>query len=126
MDIVFAALSDATRRGMLARLCQGPASIGELGAPYEISKPAVSKHVRVLERAGLLERRRDGRIHRCRMNPQPMQDAGAWIEQTQRFWEDSLGALARYLEDTTPTAADSADDRDPEQHPPNHPTENER
>lgn len=100
MDTVFAALSDSTRRGMLTRLGQGSASIGELGAPYGISKPAVTKHVKVLERAGLLRRHRSGRIHRCALDPQPMRDAMDWIERTRQFWEESLGALAQYLEDT--------------------------
>lgn len=100
LDAVFAALADPTRRRMVARLSEGPATVSELGRPFCISKPAVTKHVKVLERAGLLERRRDGRIHRCSLNPDPMQKAEDWIEEHRRFWEDSLERLARYLDET--------------------------
>lgn len=102
MDDVFSALADATRRGMIARLSAGPATIGELGRPYRISKPAVTKHVKVLERAGLIRRRRDGRIHKCTLQPQAMRQAGAWIEKQRRFWEASLDALADFVERTKP------------------------
>jgi len=101
LDAVFAALSDTTRRGMLAHLSHGPATIGELGGPYDISKPAVSKHVKTLEQAGLIRRRKDGRLHRCTLRPQPMARAQDWIERQRRFWERSLDALADYLDDTT-------------------------
>jgi DNA-binding transcriptional ArsR family regulator len=101
LDAVFAALSDTTRRGMLARLSRGPATVGELGDPYGISKPAVSKHVKTLERAGLIRRRKDGRLHRCTLRPKPMAQAQDWIERHRRFWEQSLDALADYLDDTT-------------------------
>jgi len=100
MDAVFAALSYSTRRGMLNRLSKGPASIGELGRPYSISKPAITKHVKVLERAGLLHRHKDGRVHRCAMNPEPMADVVDWIEKTRDFWEQSLDALGQYLQQT--------------------------
>lgn len=100
MDAVFSALSDATRRAMIRRLARGPATVGELGRPFGISKPAVTKHVKVLERAGLLRRERRGRTHRCTLNPQPMADAEAWIESHRRFWEASLESLARYVEGT--------------------------
>jgi DNA-binding transcriptional ArsR family regulator len=99
MDAVFAALADGTRRGMIRRLSRGPATIGELGRPYAISKPAVTKHVRVLERAGLVRRERNGRIHRCTLDPAPMREAEAWIERHRVFWENSLDALARLVED---------------------------
>lgn len=101
MDAVFAALADATRRGMIERLASGPASIRELGAPFAISKPAVTKHVKVLERAGLVVRRKDGRVHRCTLNSVPMQQAENWIERYRVFWEASLDALARYTEGAT-------------------------
>jgi DNA-binding transcriptional ArsR family regulator len=103
MDAIFMALSDATRRGMIRRLSRGTATIGELGRPYRISKPAVTKHVKVLERAGLIRRERDGRLHRCTLNPGPMQEAEAWIERHRKFWEGRLDALARYVEDTHPS-----------------------
>jgi DNA-binding transcriptional ArsR family regulator len=100
MDAVFTALADSTRRGMIARLSKGPATIGELGRPFAITKPAVTKHVKVLERAGLIAREKDGRVHRCKLNPAPMERAEGWIEKHRKFWETSLGNLARYLEQT--------------------------
>lgn len=102
MDTVFTALADSTRRGMIDRLSKGPATIGELGRPFAISKPAVTKHVKMLERAGLVTRRKDGRIHHCKLNPKPMKQAEAWIETHRKFWEASLSALARYVEETKP------------------------
>jgi DNA-binding transcriptional ArsR family regulator len=103
MDVVFKALADSTRRGMIQRLSQGPATIGELGKPYAISKPAVTKHVKVLERARLVTRTRDGRFHRCELNAAPLKDAADWIETHRKFWEASFDSLARYLETTTRT-----------------------
>jgi DNA-binding transcriptional ArsR family regulator len=101
LDSTFAALSDATRRGILSRLArEGEASISELAAPYEMSLPAVSKHLRVLEHAGLVARKKDGRVHRCRLRAEPMKDAAAWIEHYRQFWETQLDSLARYLEDS--------------------------
>jgi len=100
LDHTFAALSDATRRGILARLAQGEASISDLAAPYEMSLPAVSKHLRVLERAKLVERRKDGRVHRCRLSAEPMKGAAEWIEKYRQFWERQFDSLAQYLKDS--------------------------
>jgi DNA-binding transcriptional ArsR family regulator len=101
LDSTFAALSDATRRGILARLArQGETSVSDLAAPYKMSLPAVSKHLRVLEHAGLVSRQKDGRVHRCRLRAEPMKDAAAWIEHYRLFWEAQLDSLARYLEDS--------------------------
>jgi len=101
LDSTFAALSDATRRGILARLArQGETSVSELAAPYKMSLPAVSKHLRVLEQAGLVSRQKDGRVHRCRLRAEPMKGAAAWIEHYRRFWETQLDSLERYLEDS--------------------------
>jgi DNA-binding transcriptional ArsR family regulator len=100
LDNTFAALSDATRRGILARLAQGEASISDLAAPYEMSLPAVSKHLRVLERAKLVTRRKDGRAYRCRLLPEPMKGAAQWIEKYRQFWERQFDSLAQYLEDS--------------------------
>src|SRR5208282_141859 len=97
LDATFAALSDATRRGILARLVQGEASVSDLAAPYEISLPGVSKHLRVLERAKLIARRRDGRVNRCRLVAEPMKGAAEWIEHYRQFWEQQFDALARFL-----------------------------
>lgn len=101
LDSTFAAISDATRRGILARLArQGETSVSELAAPYKMSLPAVSKHLRVLEHAGLVARQKDGRVHRCRLQAEPMKEAAAWIEHYRQFWEAQLDSLARYLEDS--------------------------
>lgn len=86
---------------MLALLARGEATAGELGAPFRISQPAASKHIRVLERAGLVSRRVDGRLHRLRLVPRPLREAEAWIERHRRFWEASLDSLGRTLADLT-------------------------
>jgi DNA-binding transcriptional ArsR family regulator len=99
LDKTFAALSDPTRRAILARLAQGDASVSELAAPFAISLPAISKHLRVLEQAGLVERTRDGRVHRLCLVAQPLHEAAAWIAHYQQFWEQRLAALADYLQD---------------------------
>ncbi len=95
---LFGALSDETRRGILERLAEGDASVGEIAAPFDVSRPAISKHLRVLERAGLVERRRDGRISRCSLRAGPMREAASWIDRYRAFWEHQLDALSRYLE----------------------------
>ena len=100
LDATFAALSDPTRRAILARLAQGEATVSELAAPFDVSLPAVSKHLRVLESAGLLRREIDGRIHRCHLSPEPLKDAARWIEHYRVFWENQFNALAKYLEST--------------------------
>jgi DNA-binding transcriptional ArsR family regulator len=101
LDSTFAALSDATRRGILARLAGGEASVTELAKPYDMSLPAVSKHLRVLESAGLVARSKDGRVHRCRLEAAPMKSAADWIAHYRQFWEAQLDSLQRYLENST-------------------------
>ena len=101
LDSTFGALSDATRRGILAQLALGEATVTDLAAPYKMSLPAVSKHLRVLEAAGLIVRRRDGRLHRCRLNPAPMKNVAEWLEYYKQFWERQFDALAIYLEEPT-------------------------
>ena len=100
LDSTFGALSDATRRAILARLASGEATVSELAEPFRISLPAISKHLRVLESAGLLRRNIDGRVHRCTLGSQPMKEAAGWIEQYRAFWESQPDALANYLETT--------------------------
>jgi DNA-binding transcriptional ArsR family regulator len=102
LDRTFAALSDSTRRAILARLAEGEATVGELARPFRVSRPAISKHLRVLERAGLVERARDGRVSRCELDAEPMRDAAEWIQRYAEFWSDRLGSLARYLERKPP------------------------
>jgi len=98
LDAVFAALADPTRRRILGRLARRPATIGELAAPFPISLPAVSKHIRILERAGVLRRERDGWYHRCRLEGRPLRTASAFLDRYRSFWEETLAELARYVE----------------------------
>jgi DNA-binding transcriptional ArsR family regulator len=97
LDAVFGALADGTRRAILAKLAQGPAPVSELAAPFAMSLPAISKHLKVLERAGLLRRDKQGRVHRCSLDPTPMGEAATWIEQTRAFWHGRLDGLDQYL-----------------------------
>ena len=101
LDVTFAALADPTRRAILARLARGESSVTALAAPHRISLPAISKHLTVLERAGLLARRREGRVHHCRLVGGSMRDAAAWLARYHKFWERQFDALARYLEETS-------------------------
>ncbi|HUF88546.1 MAG TPA: metalloregulator ArsR/SmtB family transcription factor [Gemmatimonadota bacterium] len=98
LDRTFAALSDSTRRAILARLAEGEATVGELAQPFDISRPAISKHLRVLERAGLVQRERDGRMSRCELDAEPMRDVAEWVERYRRFWGGQLDSLSRYFE----------------------------
>lgn len=97
LDGVFQALSDPTRRAILARLARGPALVTELAAPFPTSLNAISKHLRVLERAGLMRRRVQGREHHCSIAPGPLKGAAQWIAFYERFWQDKLGALDAFL-----------------------------
>jgi DNA-binding transcriptional ArsR family regulator len=97
LDATFAALADPTRRAILARLARGEASVGELVAPFQISQPAISKHLKVLERAGLVERGRDAQYRPCRLNAAPLERAAAWIGDYRAFWEQSLDRLEAYV-----------------------------
>jgi DNA-binding transcriptional ArsR family regulator len=98
LDHLFGALSDRTRRQMVKRLARAPATIGELAAPFAMSLPAASKHVRVLERAGLVKRAIDGRIHRCSLERKRLRDATEWIERNTAMWNTTLDALAAFVE----------------------------
>jgi|ERR1700722_13030466 len=100
LDTTFAALSDATRRGILARLATGEASVSELAAPYDMSLPAVSKHLRILESAGLVTRSKEGRVQRCRLEASPMRSAAEWIEHYRHFWEAQFDFLHKFLEES--------------------------
>ena len=98
MDLTFSALSDPTRRAILARLASGDASVGDIAAPFDMSLPAVTKHLNVLENARLITRRREGRMRRCHLSPEPMNEAAEWIATTRGFWEGQLDRLSAYLE----------------------------
>lgn len=98
LDAVFSALSDPTRRAILQRLSQGEATVTELANPFEISLPAISKHLHVLESAGLLTREKEGRIHRLRLDPTALISTAEWIDHYRPLWETQLDALSSYLE----------------------------
>jgi DNA-binding transcriptional ArsR family regulator len=110
LDAVFSALADPTRRGILERLARGEATVTELAAPFardrDMSLPAVSKHIRILENAGLVVRQKEGREHHLRLAAAPMQDAAEWIAQYRRFWEGQFDSLARYLAESRDSEAD--------------------
>src|SRR3954453_427504 len=93
LDATFSALADPTRRAILARLAQGEASVMELAEPFAMSQPAISKHLKVLERAGLISRGRDAQRRPCRLEGSPLRDASAWIEGYREFWDASFDAL---------------------------------
>jgi len=99
LDRTFAALADPTRRRILENLAHGGQCVTDVARPYRMSLPAVSKHVRVLERAGLIRRRRRGREHRLNLQAAPMKQASEWIEEYRRFWEQSLDRLDEYLKE---------------------------
>jgi DNA-binding transcriptional ArsR family regulator len=100
LDVTFAALSDPTRRKILNQLSkQHEASVQELAKPFEISLPAISKHLRVLENANLIARKRAGRLHRIRLNAGPLQDASGWIDRYRIFWQQGLDRLDHYLKE---------------------------
>jgi DNA-binding transcriptional ArsR family regulator len=97
LDRIFAAISDPTRRAILGRLAQGETSIKELAAPFALSLPAITKHLSVLEQAGLMARRKQGRTHYCRLEAQPLGEAAAWLAFYQKFWDAQLQSLDDYL-----------------------------
>lgn len=107
---VFAALADPTRRAILARLALGEASVTELAAPFRMSLPAVSKHLKVLQRAGLIERSRRAQWRPCRLAAAPLREAADWLANYRQFWEESFDRLDRYLQDLQ--EVESKDNRD--------------
>jgi len=100
LNRTFAALADPTRRRILAHLARGAKCVTHLARPHPMSLPAVSKHLRVLEKAGLLRRRRYGRVHEIKLEARPLKQAAQWVEEYRKFWEGSLDRLAEYLETT--------------------------
>jgi DNA-binding transcriptional ArsR family regulator len=108
LSATFAALADPTRRAILARLASGETSVLELAEPFDISLPAVSKHLKVLERAGLIERGREAQWRPCRLQATPLKGVADWVEYYRRHWEESLDKLDRYLKELQ--RKDKADD----------------
>jgi DNA-binding transcriptional ArsR family regulator len=107
LDAVFGALAHPVRRHMLQRLTEGAASVGELAEPFSMSAPAISKHVRVREHAGLVVRERDGRLHRMDLSGGALGEALRWLDRNHRFWTARLDALAAFLEAPTPAQEDA-------------------
>jgi DNA-binding transcriptional ArsR family regulator len=99
LSATFAALADPTRRAILSRLASGEAAVTELGKPFDMSLPAISKHLKVLERAGLIARGRDAQWRPCRLEAAPLKEISDWVERYRRFWEGSLDRLDAYLKD---------------------------
>ncbi len=97
LSVIFAALADPTRRAILAHLAKGEASVTELAKPFEMSLPAISKHLKVLERAQLIARSREAQWRPCRLEAEPLKDAADWIEQYRQFWDERLDRLEDYL-----------------------------
>jgi DNA-binding transcriptional ArsR family regulator len=102
MDRTFMALADPVRRAMLARLRAGEATVGELAAPHAITLPGILKHVRYLERAGLVQARKVGRTRLCRLRPGPLASAAAWLDHYRQFWDAQLASLDRFLTPAAP------------------------
>lgn len=99
LDLAFAALADRTRRAILARLATGEAGVTELAEPFQMSLPAVSKHLKVLEKAGLITRSREAQWRYCRLEPAPLKQVAEWVGDYKRFWDESYERLDEYLED---------------------------
>jgi DNA-binding transcriptional ArsR family regulator len=99
LDNTFAALADPTRRAILSRLATGEASVTELAEPFKMSMPAISKHLKVLERAGLIARGREAQRRPCRLNPQPLRHVSDWVEQYRELWGRRLDRLEEYLQE---------------------------
>jgi len=97
LSLTFAALADPTRRAMLARLAQGPATVKELAEPFNISMPAISKHLKVLEHAGLIERGREAQWRPAQLRAEPLKDVSEWLERYRTNWEENFDRLEEYL-----------------------------
>jgi DNA-binding transcriptional ArsR family regulator len=97
LSVTFSALADPTRRAILARLSTGEASVNDLAAPFAMSLPAVSKHLKVLEKAGLILRGREAQWRPCKLNAEPMKQATGWLEEYRKYWEESFDRLEEYL-----------------------------
>ena len=112
LSTIFSALADPTRRAILARLVSGEASVTELAEPFEMSLPAVSKHLKVLERAGLVARSRAAQWRPCRLQAGPLKDAADWLDHYRRFWEQSLDRLEDYLDQLQKEESDGHENDD--------------
>jgi len=111
LDLLFHALADPTRRRLLSRLAVGPAKVTDLARPFEMSLPAVSKHLRILEEAHLVSRKIDGRVHRLALKGEPLQQVEVWLDPFRAFWESHLADLREDLETHPPPREDRAEHR---------------
>lgn len=118
LSLTFAALADPTRRAILARLAQGEASVKDLSAPFEMSQPAISKHLRVLERAGLIEQGRQAQWRPRRLRAGPLRDIADWVNQYKRHWEESFERLDAYLRDLQDEQEQQGEDDERDTHRP--------
>ncbi len=109
LDTTFASLADPTRRAILARLAQGEATVNELAEPFEMSLPAISRHLKVLERAGLISRGREAQWRPCRLEAGPLKDIANWVEHYRRFWDQSFDRMADYLKELQTPKGDQDD-----------------
>jgi DNA-binding transcriptional ArsR family regulator len=117
LNATFAALADPTRRAILARLAAGEATVSELAAPFDMSLPGVSKHLKVLQRAGLIEQSRQAQWRPCRLQPEPLREVADWVGQYRRHWEESFDRLDSYLrdvQDEQQLGRGEEDERDPD------------
>src|SRR5687768_18558004 len=113
LSATFAALADPTRRAILARLAHGEATVTELAAPFDMSLPGISKHLKVLQRAGLIEQGRQAQWRPCRLQPEPLRGVADWVGQYRRHWEESFERLDSYLRELQrPTEANTTEDDD--------------
>ncbi|GAA2825620.1 ArsR family transcriptional regulator [Aminobacter aminovorans] len=109
LDATFASLADPTRRAILARLAQGEATVNELAEPFEMSLPAISRHLKVLERAGLISRGREAQWRPCRLEAGPLKDIANWVERYRHFWDQSFDRMADYLKELQTPRGDQDD-----------------
>jgi len=112
LSAIFAALADPTRRAILARLTVSEATVKELAEPFNMTLPAISKHLKVLERAGLITRGREAQWRPCRLDAKPLQEAADWIEKYRRFWDESLDRMEEYLRELQSTPTGEHNDND--------------
>jgi DNA-binding transcriptional ArsR family regulator len=117
LSTVFSALADPTRRAILARLSKGEAPVKELAAPFDLSGPAITKHLNVLERAGLISRGREGQMRPCRLEPRALAPAADWIDQYRAMWEERFDRLDEYLRSVTSTSTSKAQATTPRKKP---------
>ncbi|MEM7033653.1 MAG: metalloregulator ArsR/SmtB family transcription factor [Chloroflexota bacterium] len=103
LNSTFAALSDPTRRAIIARLAKGSATVKEIAEPFDMSLPAISKHLRILELAGLMVRYKEGRTHHCHLNPEPLRAASTWLADYEQYWQGQFESLAKFLAETDET-----------------------